>query len=288
MIPSHAVRYPRLISKLYFSPVMITVPARVALERGLEAFLESGSRQPRMDAGADGPPHRVQRIYERKGSVGIITIDGIIDKHVSLGELECYGGCDLDDVDAAIEAARRDAGVSHVMLDINSPGGSVTGVPETAQRVARLASEKPVTVFSDSMICSAAYYIACQASEIIVTPSTDVGSIGVYMALLDLTRMMEMEGIAMNLIKAGKFKAMGQPWKKLEDAEREIFQSQVDTIYGNFVAAVKAGRPNVDPDAMEGQTFLGEAGIDVGLADAIALGRDEVLAELSEPTLPGA
>lgn len=281
MNPFNSLRYPRLISKLFFQPVMITVPARHAIEQALEAHFSGAvpaMQTMRQESEGGRPPtERVKRIYERRGNLGVIRIDGIIDKHVSLYELDCYGGCDLDDVDAAIEAARADDGVSQVLLTINSPGGSATGVPETAQRLARLRKEKDVTVFGDSQICSAAIYIASQADEIVITQSTDVGSIGTYMALLDLTRRMEMEGMAMNLIKAGKFKAMGAPWKKLEEEERAIFQGQVDQLNESFIAAVSSGRPGAERDAMEGQTFMGGRALDVGLADDMALGLDEVI-----------
>lgn len=280
------VRYPRLLQKLYFEPVMISMPAFYSIERALESHF-AGSSDRRLDAGGDGPSERVCRIYERRDRLGIIHINGIIDKHVSLYELDCYGGCDLNDVDAAIEQARADTNVEHVLLLVNSPGGSATGVPETAERLARLAAEKPVTVFGDCQICSAAIYIASQASEIVITASTEIGSIGTYMALLDVTRMMEMEGLAINLIKAGKFKAAGAPFKKLEDEEREHFQRQVDRLNTSFVEAVSAGRPDVPREAMEGQTFVGTEAIEVGLADDMALGLDEVLAALSpQPIFP--
>jgi len=276
------VRYPRLLQKLYFEPLMISMPAFHGIERALESHFAGEAPRPRQDMGGDGPPERVQRIYERHGRLGIIHVQGIIDKHVSLYELDCYGGCDLNDVDAAIELARADTNVDQVLMLINSPGGSATGVPETAQRVARLRAEKEVTVFGDCQICSAAIYIASQASEIIITESTDIGSIGTYMALLDVTRMMEMEGLAMHLIKAGKFKAAGAPFKKLEDEERELFQRQVDRLNASFVDAVSSGRPEVPREAMEGQTFLGTEALEVGLADGLALGLDEVMETLGK------
>jgi len=280
------MRFPRLLSKLYASPVMVSPVVRASLERALDLYLAGGipSREgsPARHAydGAKERADRVAEIYHAHDGLGIIRISGVIDKHVAAADLQCYGGVDLDDVDHAIEQARSDGNVKHVLMIIDSPGGSATGVPETAQRVATLAKSKPVTVFSDSQICSAAYFIAAHASEIIVTESTDVGSIGVYMALLDQTRALDMDGITVNLIKAGKFKAAGAPFQILGNEERAIFQAQVDQIYASFTGTVKAGRPGVDPAALEGQTFLGVNAIRVGLADALALGLDEVMSAL--------
>jgi signal peptide peptidase SppA len=281
------MRFPRLLSKLYASPVMITPQVRASLERSLDLYLSGNLRRseehPRRHAydGAKERADRVAEIYHAHDGLGILRISGVIDKHVSAMELDCVGGVDLDDVDHALEAARADGNVRHLLIIIDSPGGSATGVPETARRVASLAKEKPVTVFSDSMICSAAYFIAAAASEIIITESTDVGSIGVYMALLDQTRQLDMDGITVNLIKAGKYKAAGAPFTVLGDEERALFQSQVDQIYYSFTGAVKAGRPRVDLSALEGQTFLGINAIKAGLADDLALGLDEVMTALA-------
>ncbi|WP_172682970.1 S49 family peptidase [Verrucomicrobium spinosum] len=78
------------------------------------------------------------------------------------------------------------------------------------------------------------YWLASQADVIAAAPSSCIGSIGVYMALLDETRALEMEGYTVNLIKAGKHKAMGASFQKLTDEERAIFQGQVDSIYADF------------------------------------------------------
>lgn len=281
------MRFPRLLSKLYASPIMITPQVRASLEKALDLYLAGGiparSEESRrsMNSGRERK-QRIDSIYETEGKLGIIRISGVIDKHVAAADLECYGGVDLDDVDGAIEQARADASVKHVLMVIDSPGGSATGVPETAKRVASLAKEKPVTVFSDSMICSAAYFIAAAASEIIITESTDVGSIGVYMALLDQSRQLDAQGITVNLVKAGKYKAAGAPFVALGDEERAIFQAQVDQIYASFTSAVRAGRPGVDSEALEGQTFLGVRALQVGLADDLALGLDEVIAAIQK------
>lgn len=284
--PISKVRYPRLISKLFFSPVMITAAARTALEQALEAHLQGGVLAERRQATeGDEISYRTQRVYQRLGDLAVISMDGILDKHVSLFELECYGGCDLDDIDQAITQAKADENVKHVLLDINSPGGSATGTPETARRLAMLEQAKPVTVFSDTVIGSAAYYIASQATEIVITESTEVGSVGTYMALLDITKAMEMEGLAVNLIKAGKFKAMGAKFQKLTDEERAMFQAQIDQLNTAFVAAVLTGRPQIPRDALEGQTFIGQAALDVGMADSMALGLDEVLEALQPQVL---
>ena len=210
----------------------------------------------------------------------LIHMDGVIDKHISQFEMDCYGGYDLRDFDSALAAAAADPEIKNVMLVVNSPGGSVTGVPESAARVAELtAMNKNVFAFTEGLCCSAAYYIASQADQIYGTTSADVGSIGVYMALLDYTQAMRDEGVAVNFIKDGKFKGMGAPFKPLTDDERAMFQAEVSKIGEMFRAAVNSKRPGVSIDAMQGQSFFGDNALEAGLVDAIVPGLGAALAQ---------
>jgi protease-4 len=179
-----------------------------------------------------------------------IPIQGVIGRKIGMIGRAC-GGCDLLDVERDLAKANHPA-VSRVVLDIDSPGGSVTGVPELASRIKAAADERPVFAFTDGMMCSAAYWLASQADAIYATKSADVGSIGVYMALLDTTRAFEMEGIRTELFKAGRMKAMGLPGTSLSDEDREHLQREVDDIYAWFTSDVLTKR-DVNAEVMQGQ-----------------------------------
>lgn len=270
---SAAAIYPRLFAKMFASPLMMHAPVRATFERELIAHIE-GKRTMHVapQAMSEGERKwRQGRVFERVGSVGIISIDGVIDKRVSAFDLDCYGGVDLADVDQALSQAASDPSIKKAMLYVNSPGGSVTGTPETAARVAALAKVKKVHAFVDVMACSAGYYIASQASKIIASPSAVIGSIGVYMAVIDATRAMELEGIAVQMISSGKFKGMGAPWKPLSDEERNMLQAQCDSIYAAFKGAVTSTRPKVKDSTMQGQWFDGEQADDLHLVDELTL-----------------
>lgn len=299
--------YPRLFSKLFCQPVMITEPVRYALEAALLGRMGLSHRgrapaqlhedNPDLDGTDDettsAPPPgdwRVARIYQTFGSVAVVELAGVIDKHISDFEMECYGGCDVSDFDRALSQAAADPAIEKIVLTINSPGGSVTGVPESAARVAALTAQKEVHAFVDSMACSAAYYIASQADHIAAAPSAVLGSIGVYMTLVDATRAAEMEGYKIELITAGKFKAMGSPFKPLTDEERAMLQASVIELHTDFKAAVKTGRraatergghQTVADSAMEGQWFDGKKALGARLVDELT-GRslDEYVAAL--------
>ena len=158
-------------------------------------------------------------------------------------------------------------------------GGSVTGVPETGARIAALAQQKNVFAYTEGLCCSAAMWLASQADQIFSTSSAQMGSVGVYLALLDQTAALTQKGLKIETIKSGNLKAAGASWKPLEGNERAHLQAEVDQIGATFRAAVNAKRPQVSMDTMQGQSFFGERNLNEGLTDGIVSGLDEALAQ---------
>ena len=255
------MKLPRILRKVYDEPWLITPPVHRSIQRALEAHLEGIN--PSLDGLLED---ETMGEYQLDG-VSVIPIHGIIGKHLSGLEMAC-GGCSLDSVDAMIDEAAQDPSVRAVLLDVNSPGGTVTGVPETAAKIAKLAEQKPVIAFTDSEMCSAAYWLASQANAIYATQSATVGSVGVYLALLDESRALENAGIKVNAISSGKFKLAGAPFKPLTDDERAMFQAGVTKLHDQFKAAILSKR-NIQAGNLEGQCFDGEEAIDANLVDGI-------------------
>jgi signal peptide peptidase SppA len=279
------MRYPRLFHKLYFSPLMIDAAQRQAIERALQAHIAARAPIGPADNEArktdkKGAQARIAGIVENpRADTQIIHMDGIIDKNLSAFEMECYGGYDLNDLNNALAEASQNPAIKNVLLAVDSPGGNVTGVPESAARVAALSQMKNVFAYTEGLCCSAAYFIASQADQIFSTSSAVLGSIGVYLALLDESRALEMQGYSVDLMKAGKYKAAGSGFQPLTDEERAIFQGQVDKIYGMFTGAVRAKRPNVNIETMQGQSFFGDDAVYAGLSDRIVSSISDVLGE---------
>lgn len=296
------MRYARIISKLYAEPVLLSMPAWSSFDAALAQIMNGGSPvlsqmqamkhsshmseqfdRNRMAAEPQGPNQKAWRggrvLEMRSVDTAIVYLSGVVDKHVSLMELDCYGGIDLDDIDDALRKCLNDPAIKNIMIVFDTPGGSVVGVHETAMLVAELAARKNVFAFSDSICASAGYYIASQCSQIFTTYSASYGSIGVYCALLDYTKWLDEQGVTVNLIKAGKFKAMGAPFKKLEPAESALIQERTNKIYDMFTDTVQTARPQVSIDTMQGQCFFGEDNIAVGLADVLVRSLDQALAE---------
>jgi protease-4 len=275
--------YPHLFSKLFCSALMLRPIERNAFEQHLLQHMGlTGAPGPMIIGGqAIGHPepkamdereatYRRGRVFEKFGDVAVIHIDGVIDKRVSMFDLDCYGGVDLADVDAALSRVAGDASISKVVLDINSPGGSVVGVHETFTRIQELAKTKEVHAYVNCLCCSAGYYIASAADVIAAAPSAIVGSIGVYIAMLDASKWAEIEGLSMHMIKAGKWKDTGSPWRPLTDEEKAKLQASVDSMHAQFRAAVRTNR-DVEDDAMEGQWMPAEEAEKLGLVDSLTI-----------------
>jgi protease-4 len=268
--------YPHLFNKLFCQALMLREMERRTFEQHLLQHMGmSGSAAPVVIMTEPAKPQaldrsqmswRQRRVFEQFGDVAVIHIDGVIDKRVSSFDLDCYGGVDLADVDAALSMVAADRGISRVVLDINSPGGSVVGVHETYTRISALAQEKEVHAYVNCLCCSAGYYIASAADVIAAAPSAIVGSIGVYIAMLDASRWAEIEGLSMQMIKAGKWKDMGSPWRPLTDEEKAKLQKSVDDMHTQFKAAVTANR-DISPEAMEGQWMSAEEALGYGIVD---------------------
>jgi len=198
--------------------------------------------------------------------VAVISFDGVVGKRVGMLE-KTSGVLDLDDFAADLEKVASDDGVDGIVLDINSPGGTVTGTPEAADMVAKC--RKRVVAYSETMCASAAYWVASQAYAFIAAPSAVVGSIGVYLPLSDRSRLYEMNGVKQHLIKAGKYKGIGVDGTAPTEEMLERLQDRVDFIHAEFKAAVRAGRGNIADEHMEGQDFFGKQAEQIGLVDSI-------------------
>ncbi|MEX1116658.1 MAG: S49 family peptidase [Akkermansiaceae bacterium] len=190
--------------------------------------------------------------------IGVIAIDGPILRKPDMFSRVFFGATRSEDIGAALrEAASRDD-IKAVFLHIDSPGGTVAGTPELANAVASLNAQKPVYAFSSGLMCSAAYWVASQARAIYVTPSAQVGSIGVVQAVVDSSAALDKAGIKVEVFSVGKYKAMGAPGMPLTDEQRELISSNLAEIAAEFHDAVLSRGRAIPAEAMEGQTFSGK------------------------------
>lgn len=259
--------YPTIIARLFYEPISITAAKHSAICGVLESHL-SGGRTPKagMFDDEDGNEEPDDYGYVKTGSTAIIPVRGIIGKHLDSLEM-MSGGCDLDKVSAMIDMAFNDDDVETMIFNFNSPGGSVTGVPEIARKIAGIVSKNTVA-YTDSECCSAAVWMATQCQQFYCSESSQVGSIGVWCAYMDASRALANEGVNIQSVSAGKYKLMGAYWKALTDEEKNILQARVDKLHAQFKGAVTLHR-ELDPKYMEGQIFDGEEALSIGLVDGL-------------------
>jgi signal peptide peptidase SppA len=190
---------------------------------------------------------------------------------------------------AQLREAGQDPEVRSVLLDISSAGGEAAGMAGLADLIRSVRQTKPVTAFVNDMAASAAYGIASAANEIVISPTSILGSIGVVMLHADRSGELAAQGVRPTLIFAGSHKVDGNPFEPLSDAVRADLQASVDAHYRQFLDTVAAGRGRKLTAEMaratEARTFIGSEAIRLGLADRIA-SFDEVLASLSQTTRP--
>lgn len=172
-----------------------------------------------------------------------------------------------------LKTALADPDVGAVVVEVDSPGGQVDGIPEAAAMMRQVRGPKPIVAVANTMAASAAYWLAAQADEISVTPSGAVGSIGVYATHLDQSGAMKLLGVDVSLISAGKYKTEGNPWQPLSDDAREHIQEDVDHFYGLFTADVAKGRGAKQSDVRsgygEGRVLNAKTALSEGLVDRI-------------------
>lgn len=149
------------------------------------------------------------------------------------------------------------ADVERVVLLVDSPGGSVQGLPEVAAQLAEVAKAKPVTAFVHGIAGSGAYWLAAQANRVVMTPSGSVGSIGVKATHMDLSKMLTDMGINVTEMFAGEHKTEFSPFAPLSDDSKAYMQTLLDGMHGQFMSAVKSGRAGKYPAEFEASQFGG-------------------------------
>jgi len=220
------------------------------------------------------------------GRVQVIPIFGVISHRMNMFSA-ISGGTSTEQLGAQVQEALNDSRVSALLFDIDSPGGAVQGIQELADAIYAARGRKRLVACVNATCASAAYWLATQADEIVVTPSGQVGSIGVLAIHEDLSKQAAMLGVKVTYVSAGRYKTEGQPFVALTDEAKAALQVLVDGYYETFVGAVARGR-RVKPEAVltgfgEGRMFAAAAALALGMVDRIET-MDQTLARLNGQT----
>lgn len=247
-------------------------------EASLHAALDAEeARATRMAAGErlgdkDRETSRLLAIDD--AGVATISIKGPLTNDGDADWNEWVGMTGYPEIRDAMISAATDTSVQHIILDIDSGGGAVSGVDDTAKLI-RLVHDnvKPVTAFTDGSMYSAAYWLGSSAGEVYASKAAGMGSIGVIATHMERSEMLKEAGIGVTVVRAGKYKALANGVEKLTEEGKAQIQAGVDAAYKIFVGHVAEMRGKsyefADSVMAQGREFYGQAGADAGLVDGI-------------------
>lgn len=204
--------------------------------------------------------------------IAVIPVHGTIAHRMNMMN-SVSGGVSTEALGNQIEVFSNDPNISTIILDIDSPGGAVSGVEELGNQIFNARDKVHIVASANSLAASAAYWLGSQAHEFVVTPSGEVGSIGVIAIHESVFRTKETQGRDITVIKAGKFKADTSPLEPLSEEAHAFIQERVDERYDSFVSAVAKGR-DVTTDTVinkfgEGRIVGAKSALSKGMVDGI-------------------
>jgi signal peptide peptidase SppA len=223
----------------------------------------------------------------RSGAVAILPLHGVVAHRTNMMN-DISGATSTERFSASFGQLVNDDAISAIVIDVDSPGGTIAGVTELANQIYAARGKKPIVAQVNALGASAAYWIAAASSEVISTPSGDVGSIGIITGHMDDSKEQEAKGRTLTVISAGRFKADGHG-PLTEDAKARV-QARVDRAYGVMVGdiakfrGVKIGA--VTDGFGEGDVVDAEQAKALGMIDGIAT-MDQTIARLTGRTTPG-
>lgn len=195
-----------------------------------------------------------------KDRIALIRVEGVIlDAQTTVGDLKKYG---------------ESPSVKAIVIRIDSPGGGVVPSQEIHDAIKRLRNKtnKAVIASMGTVAASGGYYIAVATDRIIANPGTLTGSIGVIMELANLEGLLKKIGVQNVVVKSGRYKDLGSPFRQMRPEDRRILQSVMDDVHRQFIEAVAEGRSlevaEVQPLA-DGRVFTGRQAKEANLVDEL-------------------
>lgn len=217
-----------------------------------------------------GEPMDAAHAAQVRDGVAVIPIHGPIFRHATAFDDIC-GATSVDMVARALGAAVDDPAIKGIVLDVDSPGGQVTGIHELAGQIAAAAGKKRCVAYAGGMCASAAYWLSSSAGEIVADETAEIGSIGVVCGYTDTSARDAAEGV-----KSIEIVSSQSPKKRLPPTTKEgraEVQGMVDGLADVFLADVAAGRKttvdNVAENFGQGGVLIARAAVAAGMADRL-------------------
>jgi signal peptide peptidase SppA len=223
--------------------------------------------------------------YDVIDGVAVLRIEGVMAKRANLF-MQISGGTSTEIAARELRDALDDPEVHSIILEIDSPGGTVDGTQALGDLVVAARQTKPIVALANGCMCSAAYWVGSAASKVYIADrTTNVGSIGVVATHVDVSKAEEQSGYKTTEITAGKYKRSASEYAPLTEDGRATIQERVDYLYSIFVGAVAKQRgvseEKVLQDMADGRVFIGEQAIAAGLVDGVST-LDALIRQLNE------
>ncbi|MCT9843326.1 S49 family peptidase [Leclercia adecarboxylata ATCC 23216 = NBRC 102595] len=218
---------------------------------------------------------RPSRSYQITNGIAVLPVSGtLVSKTRSLQPYSGMTG--YNGIIARLQQAMSDPGVDGILLDMDTPGGMVSGAFDCADIIVRMRDIKPIWALANDMNCSAGQLIASAASRRLVTQTARTGSIGVMMAHSNYGAALKTQGVEVTLIYSGDHKVDGNPYEKLPKDVRDDFQTRIDATRRMFAEKVAAytGMSVQSVLDTEAAVFSGQESVDAGLAEELVNNTD--------------
>ena len=277
------MKYANILTYLHGEAWAITPQALSAIHEIVELHATGQMTAEMIEARVAGTNYGISKIDgNRKGSTAVIPLHGTILNRS--GDMQAMSGKTSPQSFAqAVKEAADDDSIKNIVLDIDSPGGTVSGTDLAAKAVKYAASKKNTISVANGSMASAAYWIGSQANKIVADPTASIGSIGVMLAHQDMSAKAEKEGVKVTYIRSSKDKAVGQSFEALSPDAAKKLQNRVDALNNVFVSTVASSRgvgEDIVRDQWSADVFVGQDALDSGLIDEIG-SLDTVIESLS-------
>ena len=226
-----------------------------------------------------------QRDYmvQRFGPLAVVTIAGTLVNNDDRWN-RYFGEVGYPEIRDAVMEAVDHPEVKAILLNMDTPGGQVSGITETFDFLQTVDKKhKPIYTHASSSMASGGYWLGVVGRRVTTSELAVVGSIGVVTVHASYERMYKEKGIDITVLRQGEFKALGNPYEKLSEKAKTKIEEEMKVIYDTFLTTVSDAReipvPRLKDTAAEGRVFYGKQAVEVGLADAIE-SFDEVASKL--------
>ncbi len=199
-----------------------------------------------------------ENLAVKKDSIGVINLNGVIT-----------GSKDFIE---QLDKYRDNGNIKAIVIKINSPGGAVVPSQEIYREILKIRKKKKVYAYMQSVAASGAYYIASACNKIIANPGTITGSIGVIIEFTNFDKLFNKLGIKAIVVKSGKYKDVGNPFRPITEDDRKLLQNVINSIYNQFVSDVAKAR-NIPIEQLkkiaDGRIFTGTQALKLKLIDGL-------------------